>query len=125
MKKLTREKQLEVILTISLGLIVLFFISKNKYVLFASLAVGALGLLSDKVSFGISSLWLKFGEILGAVTSKIILSAIFFLVLVPVALLSKIARKHARFFHPFEKKSDSYYHIRNHRYTTKDLENPW
>lgn len=125
MKKLTREKQLETILTISLGLIVLFFISKSEYILWLSFAIGVFGLLSHKGSYWVCYSWLKFGEIAGAITSKVILSAIFFLVLAPVAFLSKIAHKRARFFQPFKKNSKSYYHTRNHRYISKDLENPW
>lgn len=124
MKNLTREKQLETLLTICLGLAVLFFISQKNMFLVVLLGIGAIGLFSGKGLYWLSFSWLKLGELLGAVSSKIILSLIYFLVLVPVAFLAKLSRRNNSFSVKKEGKT-TYFHTRNHLFTAKDLENTW
>lgn len=101
---------------------VVFFVSKNKYVLSASLFVGIIGLLSKKTAFYIAFLWLKIGDFLGKISSTIILSFIYFFVLMPIALIMKITKPKSAFT---AQKKESYYLIRNHHFSAKDLENTW
>lgn len=122
MQKLNREKQLEVVLVICLGLTVLFFITKNKYLLMASLALGIAGVTFPKAVYWTAFLWLKLGEVLGSVSSKIILSLIYFLVLVPIAFVAKLTKRDTSFT---AAKKETYYHNRTHRFSPRDLENTW
>jgi hypothetical protein len=59
--------------------------------------------------------WMKFGEFLGAINSRIIMGFIFFFLFVPVAVLMKLLKRDAM-TRQFEKRAESY------RVLRKDLE---
>ena len=123
--KLTREKNLEAVLTISVGLLVLYWIFGNVNLLITTTAVGLAALFSPFLARKIAWLWYKLAEILGRINSVIILTILFFLFLTPLAWLSKLFKKDE---FRLRKKTDpdaSYFVERNHTFSKKDLENLW
>ena len=52
-----------------------------------------LGLLNSKILTPLNKLWGKFGELLGKIIAPIVMAAVYFLVLTPVSLLTKILGK--------------------------------
>ena len=119
-----REKHLETILSIVLGLGVIFWITKNKYLPPVIVFLAAIGLFSNYLTEKIHWLWMKLSHVLGAVMSRVLLSAIFFLFLFPLALLARLFSKKDSL--QLNKRTDaSYYTTRNHQYVAGDLENPW
>jgi hypothetical protein len=117
-----REKALETVLTIATGLAVLSFVFHTKWLVVAAIAIGAAGLVSTLAARKIAWLWLTLAAGLGYVMSRILLTVVFFCVLVPVALLSRRGKDPLRLK---KKSSGSYYAERSHRYEPKDLENIW
>ena len=128
MKKepLTREKELETILTICVGLVIAYFATKlqHRWLLTLSVLLGLVGMFSKFLTTKIAWAWMKLSEIMGAVTSKIILSAVFFLFLFPISLLQKIFSKKDN-LQLKKTTGPSYYFVRNHKFEAKDLENSW
>ncbi len=117
-----REKALETVLTMATGLLVLSFIFHAKWLVVAAILLGIVSLASKLVAGKVAWLWLKLAEGLGYVMSHVLMTILFFCVLVPVALLSRRGKDPLQ----LEKKRDgSYYFERNHRYEAKDLENIW
>lgn len=110
-------------LVIVTGLLVLFFIFKSDYFLYAAVLVGlvsiAIPFLGDLLVKG----WFKLAEILGRINGSILLTLVFFVFLFPIALLSRLGRKNPLGLQ--KEKTDSVFMERNHRYTAKDLENVW
>lgn len=126
---MNREKKVEAILVIVIGFLVLYFIFgvwkefQVDWMLWTSLAVGVLSLMSDTVMNLITGAWFKFAEILGNyVTGPLLLGLVFFLVLFPLSIF-------ARMFGPDnlmkKRRDDSYYVDRDHAYVTEDIENIW
>jgi hypothetical protein len=125
-KKLTREKELETILTICVALVVIFLVSKNHhhYWLTISVILGFIGMFSKYLASKIAWAWMKLSEGMGAVSSKIILSFIFFVFLFPIAMLSRLfGGKSSLQLKKVE--GNSYYFTRNHKFEAKDLKNTW
>ena len=125
-KKLTREKELETILTICVALVVVFILSKahHKYWLTASVGFGLMGMFFPYLTSKVAWAWMKLSEGMGAVTSKIILSFIFFVFLFPIAMLSRLfSGKSSLQLKKVE--GPSYYVTRNHKFEAKDLKNTW
>ena len=124
--KLNREKELETILVLCVAFVVIYFITKQQhlYLLKLCIALGLIGMFSKYLTSKISWAWLKVGEIIGAVMSKVILSIVFFGFLFPLAILSRIfsGNKNAL---QLKKTGSSYYFTRNHKYEAKDLKNVW
>src|ERR1700752_930211 len=115
---MNRQKQLESILSITLLLLIFCWITKNPFLLPASAIVAATGLLSPYLSEKIHWLFTTLTQWIGYLVSRIILSLIFFIILFPVAWLSRMISKKD----PLGLKkvsTDSYYTVRNHDFNKK------
>lgn len=125
--KATREKELETTLTLCIALVVLFFFTKKQHAYYLTLCVilGLIGMFSKFLTSKISWAWLKLGELMGAVMSKVILTIVFFIFLFPIALLARIFSKNNNNLQLKKTEDNTYYFIRNHKFQSKDLENVW
>lgn len=94
----------------------------SKYLLYTAIIIGILCLLSDYIGTIIVKGWFKLAEGLGWINSRILLSIIFFFILFPIALVSRLFGKSNI---QLKKPSGSVYTERNHTYTKEDLENIW
>jgi len=77
------------ILTITIGFLVLYLFTQKVWCLYIAISVGGLGALSSFLAQKIAYLWMKLGYLLSLVVPKILLSAIFFVLLFPLALVSR------------------------------------
>ena len=127
--ELTREKVLETIGVLALACLVVGHLAKRPGLKAGFLAAAALllavGLFVKPAGALIARTWLKFGGLLGAVNSRIILGAIFYLVLTPIALLARLTS--GDFLHLKRRAGEdrSYWHARNHAYTAQDIGKLW
>ena len=120
---MNREKNLETILVLCLGLIVLHLVLHIKVLLTLALLIGFLSVFSDFSAAKISWLWLKIAEMMGAVVGKILLSLVFFLLITPLAFLMKRSGKLTMKLKKVN--SGTMYDDRNHTYMAGDMENIW
>jgi hypothetical protein len=77
-------------LTIAVGFLVIYMVSKQDWALWVSLSVGLIGILSPYLSRQIDWLWMKLAWLLSFIVPNILLSLIFYLFLFPIALLAKL-----------------------------------
>lgn len=110
-------------LVIVTGLVVLYFVFKSPWWLYAAAAIGVLSLAIPVVGDFIVKIWFKLAEVLGNINGKIILSVMFFVFLWPIALLYRLTSKNPLAI----KRTDdsSFYTERNHLYKKEDLEQTW
>ncbi len=118
------KKEIQNVLIIILGFILLFIIFRWKGFLWIGGILGIPGLISSFLRNYILKTWNKLAEILGFINSRIILALIFYLILTPLALLSRIFSKDKMQLKKGAKK-DSYFTIRNHSFSAEDFKNPW
>lgn len=85
----TKTTPFRTVLTISVGFIVVFLVTKMKWALMVSFGVGLVGVFSTFLSEQIDFVWGKLTWVLSLIVPNIILSIIFYLFLFPIALLSK------------------------------------
>ena len=78
------------LLVIVLGMLVVYLVFKKDWALLVALGVGAAGLLSGFVAEKIDWLWMKLTWVLSMIVPNILLSAVFYVFLTPVALLSRV-----------------------------------
>jgi hypothetical protein len=81
------------VLTISVGFIVVYLLSKWRWALSVSLIVGLIGIFSPYLSRKVEFLWMKLTWLLSLILPNILLGIIFYLFLFPISLLSKLFRK--------------------------------
>jgi hypothetical protein len=81
------------VLVISTGLLILYLIYSWQWALYSSLSIGITGILSSYLSRKIDWLWMSLARFLGIISQNVLLTIIFYLILFPVSLLSKIFSK--------------------------------
>lgn len=81
------------VLVIVLGFIIIYAYSKNYNFLRISIIIGLLGVISDSASLIIDKIWFKISYVLGLIVPNILLGFIFYIILFPIALLSRLFKK--------------------------------
>lgn len=125
---MNRQKNLETILVLVLALIAAYWLLQHRlgdrapYLLYTALAVGLTGLFIPWLAAQLHWAWMKLAEGMGWVMSKIILTIVFFVILVPLALLSRLFGKKSTMLN---RQTDSYYTVRNHSFEKKNLGQVW
>lgn len=124
MSETNRAKDLETTGVLAAAALVIGLLTGHKWPYWLALALLCTGLFLKTAASRISSAWMSFAEVLGRINSRIILSAVFYLVLTPVAFLFRLFS--GDYLVQARKSGDgSYYHPRGHVYTAGDLEKPW
>lgn len=126
MKNQDRYKTL---LVIVVGLLVISKILEKKYgidpttLIYVAIGIGFLSILSSFFAKWIEWAWLKLALGLGWINSRILLTVIYFIFLLPIAWLSRLFTND-----PLKlktKNEPSLYLTRDHLYKKEDLENIW
>ncbi len=117
-----REKNLETVLTISTGLLVFYLIYKVEELIIISVVLGIIGIFFNFMGSKISWLWYKIAEVLGFIVSRILLTVVFYLLLFPIARLSRLFTKDPLCL---SKNRDTLYTVRNANFSKGDFEKTW
>ena len=70
-------------------------------------------------------IWLGFSQLLGTVLSKIILTIVYILMIIPVGIFRRLIGKDSLQLSEFKKGSNSVMKTRNYNFSSKDIENPY
>jgi len=117
------QDRYKTILVIVTGLLAVAWIFEIPVLVHIALAVGAVAIFIPAAARAIEWVWFKIALGLGWVNSRILLSVIYFVFLMPLAWVSRLFTKD-----PLALKRDSrstLFVTRDHLYTGKDLENIW
>jgi hypothetical protein len=116
------KKETEAILVVVLGLLAFYFMFGKVWLLSIGLGVGVISLIIPFVGKWLVKGWFKLSEGLGWLNSRILLSVIFFLILTPIALISRLFKKNSLHL---KNDTDSVWVKRNKTYSKGDLEKMW
>jgi hypothetical protein len=111
------------LLVIVIGLLTLSVILKVRVLSSIALGIGLLVLIFPLAAKWIEWAWLKLALGLGWINSRILLSLLYFLFLLPIAWISKLFTKDPLMLKA--KNAGSLYVTRDHLYKKEDLENIW
>jgi len=92
------------------------------WLLLTSFGIGVAGLISRGFRHAAHDAWFWLADKVGWVMSRLVLSIVFIIVVIPFGFLSRVFRKDLMYL---KKGRDSYYKRRDHMFTAKDLEDPW
>jgi hypothetical protein len=92
---------------------------------YAALGLLLIGLFFKRLAVKLSEAWLRLAGILGVVNSKVLLTLIYYLILVPVAALYRGNTKDALKLNRPDDGHRSYWIVREHQFEARDLERPW
>lgn len=117
-----KQKKTETMLVISTGFIIIYILSHNILFIRIAACIGLMGIFSDSISGWITFGWMKLSEGIGWIMSKVILTIIFYIFLVPIAFASRLFSKDPL---QLKNKKESYFTERYHVYNAGDLKTPW
>ena len=69
--------------------------------------------------------WFALSTALGTVVSKVILSVLFFVIVMPIGLARRVLGKDSMQIKGWKKGKESVFRVRDHRFKAKDLEHPY
>ena len=101
-------------LVITIGFLILYLLFAWQWAVIVSLVVGLIGIVSSALSRKIEWAWMKLARILSYIIPSVLLGIIFYLILFPLSLISKLftkdplmlSSKHETFFVNIEKEFD-------------------
>jgi hypothetical protein len=101
----------------------LFF--KLNALLYIALCLLFIGIFLKGLSIRIAGAWLKFSTVLGGISTRVVLTVIYFVFLTPIAFLYRVF--HGDFISLKRQgvAGSTYWSERNYDYISKDFENPW
>lgn len=125
MKSITnteKKKQRKTLWILTAFLLVVYWFHPYSALVYFSISLVIISLLSPSLTKFIHNGWMLFSRIVGRIMNPFLLFWVYFLVLVPLALVQRLSGKN-----PISnrKKRSTFYHKRNHLFTANDLKNMW
>ena len=105
-------------------LLIWLFVGKTVFV-YMAMALLLFGMVWPGGMRPLAVGWFGLSHLLGKVMSTVLLSMVFFLVLLPVACVRRIMGKDALRLYQWRKDPGSCFVVREHVYTKEDLEHPY
>ena len=93
--------------------------------LIAAILLHLVNMIAPQVFRPVAIVWLGLSHLIGLVMSRILLSLVYALVVMPVGLLRRVLGKDSMQLRAFKTSADSVMVARNHRFVAGDLEKPY
>lgn len=119
---LAKTDPVRTVLTITVGFLVVFWLTKMEWAIYVAFTVGLAGVFSGYLSIKINWLWMNLTWILSLIVPNILMSVIFYFILFPVAMLSRLSKKNQL---SLKNKSESLFISNKRTFTKSSFENPW
>lgn len=106
-------------------LLLAYLRAKREWLLLGALAAQIVVMTVPQVFSRLAVVWLGFSHLLGAITSKILLAAVFFVVVTPMGAVRRLLGKDPLRLRAFKAGTESVMLTRNHLFSGSDLEKPY
>ncbi len=123
--KISNKQNTDAGLAVLLILLIATFITNELFYSKLMLPVLLLIMIAPKIFYPFTIVWLSFSKLLGTIISKIILTVIFYLMVVPIGVFRRMIGKDNLQLKSFKKNRTSVFINRDYLFTAKDLEKPF
>ncbi len=123
--KISKKQSTDTGLAMMLILLIATYFSSNVLYLKLMFPVLLTAMIYPKLLYPFAVVWLSLSKILGTLFSKIILTFVFFLMVVPMGMFRKILGKDSLQLNNFKKDNASVFKTRNYTFLSEDLEKPF
>lgn len=124
-RKLTVEHYKDSGLALVLICLVCFLVWQRSILVLLAIAFLVVAMTYPPVFKPFARFWFAFSTALGTVMSKIILTVLFYGLVLPVGLMRRALGKDAMQVASWKKGKGSVFRVRDHRFTADDLEHPY
>jgi hypothetical protein len=124
-KKLTIEKCKDSGLALVLICLIGYQVWKLPILILLAIASLVVAMTWPPVFQPFARFWFGLSTTLGTVVSKILLTVLFFVLVLPVGLARRALGRDSMRINSWKKGKESVFRVRNHRFEAKDLEHPY
>jgi len=117
------NKPTETMLVLAMACLAAYVLWHAKVLLWLSFGFGLVGILSPWMSRQIARLWMGLTQVLGRISNAVLLSVVYWLVVVPVAVFRRLRKKDK--LTRFDQFVGSNFTKRDHTFEKEDLEKTW
>lgn len=117
-----KNKILETHLVIATALVIIFLFKQKMLFIYLAVGIGVTGIFIKPLAELITKGWFGLALFLSKISSTIIMTIVYFLILVPIATIYKLSNKRLL---DLKNPGTSMWHKRNHQYDKNDLDNTW
>ncbi len=122
---MTRDQCKDAGMAMVLLVLLLTLASHRHNLIFLAIALLVLTMTSPRVFRPVAVVWFGLAHFLGTITSRVLLSIIFFLVVTPVGLARRILGADTLKLKEFKKGRQSVMEERNHTFSAHDVAKPY
>jgi len=112
-------------MAVVLLLLLIGFFSNNNLYYKVAIPVLVVNMTFPKFYYPFAFVWLGISQLLGTFMSKIIISLIYIIMVIPTGVFRKLLGKDTLQLSNFKKDKKSVMRPRNHTFVSKDIENPY
>ncbi len=123
--RISKKQNVDTGLAILLILLIITFVGNNLFFVKLMLPVLLITMIYPKLLYPFAVVWFSLSKILGTLLSKIILSVIFVIMVIPIGFFRKMLGKDNLKLREFKKDKTSVFIDRNYLFSAKDLEKPF
>ena len=121
----TKKENVESALALIAVLLIASVFTHSIFIVELSIGLIFLALIVPAVFYPFSFLWLNLSHVLGRVTSFILLTGIFLILVTPVGVLRRLIGKDKLRLSQFKKSTQSVFEERNHLFDKDDILHPY
>jgi hypothetical protein len=121
----TKDQSRNTGMALALVFLLLFAFRKREALVFVAMVLLALDMIVPQVYKPVAVVWLGLSELLGAISSKVLLSIAFFILVVPIGLLRRLLGKDSLKLKAFKQDQGSVMSERNHKFVDEDIVRPF
>ena len=125
MTPITRDDSRDTGLAMVVLLLAAHIATKREVLVPSALIVLVLTMLAPWLFKPVAIVWLGFARLLGAISSRVILTLVFFAIVTPIGWVRRLAGKDALRLRAFKASEASAFSVRRHVMTAADLEPPY
>jgi Saxitoxin biosynthesis operon protein SxtJ len=124
-KTITKDQSKDSGMALVLILLILCLRFQRKDLLGVAVALQLVNMAAPGVFKPFAIVWFGLSDLLGAVSSKVLMGLVFFIVVTPIGVLRRLAGKDSLNLRGFKADKESAMVTRNHLFTGADLERPY
>ena|ERR1700744_6199479 len=121
----TKDQSRDTGMALALVFLLLFAFRKREALVFVAMVLLALDMIVPQVYKPVAVVWLGLSKLLGSISSRILLSIAFFIVVVPIGLLRRLLGKDSLKLKAFKQDQGSVMSERNHKFVAGDIDRPF
>jgi hypothetical protein len=124
-RKISKKEATDTGMAMALIVVLLGNFTKNNLYYLAAIPVLVINMTFPMLYYPLAILWFGLTAILGEVVSKVLLSIVYIIVLMPIGIIRRMMGKDAMQLKGFKKQTSSVMVTRNHEFVSDDIVNPY